>query len=65
MIFLGKKFRVLINIYYTKNFESEMFISDLFLLPEQLQNLYKIIDKSLKEIIEKIKTYWLIVNSKC
>lgn len=57
MIFLGKKFRVLINIYYTKNFESEMFISDLFLLPEQLQNLYKIIDKSLKEIIEKIKTY--------
>ena len=57
MICLGKKFRVLINIYYTKNFESEMFISDLFLLPEQLQNLYKIIDKSLKEIIEKIKTY--------
>lgn len=57
MIFLGKEFRVLINIYYTKNFESEMFISDLFLLPKQLQNLYKIIDKSLKEIIEKIKTY--------
>lgn len=57
MFFLGKEFRVLINIYYTKNFESEMFISDLFLLPEQLQHLYKIIDKSLKEIIEKIKTY--------
>lgn len=57
MIFLGKEFRVLINIYYTKKFESEMFISDLFLLPKQLQNLYKIIDKSLKEIIEKIKTY--------
>lgn len=32
-----------------------MFISDLFLLPEQLQNLYKIIDKSLKEIIEKLE----------